>query len=207
MSTALPSRPSSPEPASRPGRSHLAVGLALALVTAAAQARPAAAQTSRTVVGGLGGFVHNDAVWSRELGTEAVGGAVLGAWVNVPTPVGWLSVTAEGSYTRRGSDTRLDEAAVPGAFGPSPIRTDYLTASVLPRATLTLGRVRVHLTTGPTTDLLLRSRVDPVLDQLLDDGATAVFAWTAGAGIGADVGPRWVAELEARIVGRVGLAR
>ena len=167
--------------------------LALSPSTVAAQARP-------ITLGGLGGWVQNTPVWNRDFDTESVGGVVLGAWVNVPTPVQWLSVTAEATFTQRGSGTVLDPREVPGAIGVSPIRTDYVTASVLPRGTIDIGRVRLHATTGPTVDLLLRSRVDVVLEPELDEPATAVFAWTAGVGVGADVAPGWVAELEARIV-------
>ena len=170
-----------------------ALGLALAPAPGTAQARP-------VTFGGLGGWVRNSPVWNRGFETESVGGGVLGAWVNVPTPASWLSVTAEAAFTQRGSGTVLDPEEVPGALGTSPIRTDYLTASVLPRATLTVGPLRLHAATGPTMDLLLRSRVDTVLDQRMDDAATAVFAWTAGVGLGADVAAGWVAELEARIV-------
>jgi hypothetical protein len=174
----------------------------LALVTLPAIAglgAPLSAQRPVTL-GGMGGYVQNSPVWNRGFDTESVGGAVLGAWVNVPTPLLWLSVTAEATLTQRGSGTRLDPGEVPGALGVSPIRTDYLTTSVLPRATLEVGPLRLHVATGPTMDLLLRSREDVLPEPLLDEPATAVFAWTAGAGVGADVGTGWVAEIEARIV-------
>lgn len=166
---------------------------------AAGLVAPASAQRPITL-GGLAGYVHNSPVWNRGFETESVGGAVLGAWVNVPTPLPWLSVTAEAAFTQRGSGTRLEPEEVPGALGVSAIRTDYVTASVLPRATLEVGPLRLYAATGPTMDLLLRSREDVLLEPLLDEPATAVFAWTAGAGLGADVGTGWVAEIEARIV-------
>jgi len=170
------------------------------LAVAALSAEGTAAQSRPITLGGLGGWVQNTPVWNRGFETESVGGLVLGAWVNVPTPVPWLSVTAEAAFTQRGSGTFLDPAEVPGALGVSPIRTDYVTASVLPRGTLEVGALRLHAATGPTMDLLLRSRVDVVLEPELDEPATAVFAWTAGVGIGMDVGTGWVAEIEARIV-------
>lgn len=167
---------------------------------------PASAQARPITVGGLAGWVQNSPVWNRDFETESVGGVVLGAWVNVPTPAPWFSVTAEATFTQRGSGTVLDPGEVPGALGTSPIRTDYLTASVLPRGTVALGPVRLHVATGPTMDLLLRSRVDAVLDPELDDAATGVFAWTAGVGLGADVAPGWVAEVEVRLVEGLGSA-
>jgi hypothetical protein len=167
---------------------------------------PAGAQSRPITLGGLGGVVRNTPVWSRGFEADAVAGAVLGAWVNVPTPAPWLSVTAEASFTQRGSDTRLDPGEVPGALAVSPIRTDYITASVLPRATLELGPARLHATAGPTMDLLLRSREDVVLQPLLDEPATAVFAFTAGIGVATDVGTGWVAEVEARLVEALGNA-
>lgn len=158
------------------------------------------AQSRPITLGGLGGWVQNTPVWNRGFDTESVGGLTLGAWVDVPTPAEWLSVTAEVAFAQRGSGTILDPEEVPGALGASPIRTDYVTTSVLPRATLQVGGVRLHAATGPTMDLLLRSRLDVVLEPELDEPATAVFAWTAGVGIGTDVAMGWVAEIEARIV-------
>lgn len=170
------------------------------LAVAVLSAEGAAAQSRPITLGGLGGWVQNTPVWNRGFDTESVGGLTLGAWVNVPTPAEWLSVTAEVAFAQRGSGTILDPEEVPGALGASPIRTDYITTSVLPRATLQVGGLRLHAATGPTMDLLLRSRLDVVLEPELDEPATAVFAWTAGVGIGTDVGTGWVAEIEARIV-------
>jgi hypothetical protein len=170
------------------------VGLVLA-----SGVQPAAGQSRPATAGAFGGYVHNEHRWSREVDTEAVGGLVLGAWVDAPTGLGWLSVTAEGAYAQRGGDARFDDAVVPGAFGVSPIRTDALTFSVLPRATLFLGPVALHAATGPTLDYILRSRLDPVLEPLLEEVTTG-FAWTLSAGIRGMVGEGYVAELEARIV-------
>lgn len=189
----------------RPGLAGLLIALALAPLLLASPP-PLAAQSRAITLGGLGGYVQNAPVWNRSFDTESVGGAVLGAWVNVPTPTSWLSVTAEASFTQRGSDTRLDPQEVPGALGASPIRTDYITASVLPRATLQAGPVRLHAAAGPTMDLLVRSREDVVLQPLLDEPATAVFAFTAGVGVGGAVGAGRVAEVEARIVESLGNA-
>ncbi|HSM06260.1 MAG TPA: hypothetical protein VK858_16690, partial [Longimicrobiales bacterium] len=167
---------------------------------------PQAADRRQAVTAGVVlGYVHNEQRWSREVETDAVGGGLLGAWVNVPTPVHWLSVTAEGVFTQRGGDARLDQVA-PGVTGTRAIRTDYVTVSVQPRGAVALGPVRLHVTTGLTMDLLVRSRVDAALEQVLEDGATGVFGWTAGVGIRTGIGRGRVAELEARIVEGLGEA-
>ena len=183
--------------------------VALSLLAAGALAAgvgPCAAQAPPITLGGMGGWVRNSPVWDRGFEAEPVGGLLVGAWVDVPTPVARLSVTAEAALTQRGSGTVLDPAAVPEAFGTHPIRTDYLTTSVLPRATLRLGVVRLHATTGPTMDLLLRSRVDVILDARLEDAATAVFGWTLGVGIGTDRAGTRVFGIEARLFEGLGHA-
>ena len=176
-------------------------GAVLLLVALALGSRvhPAAGQSRPATAGAFGGYVHNEHRWSREVDTEAVGGLVLGAWVDAPTPLGWFSVTAEGAYAQRGGDARFDPAIVPGAFGVSPIRTDVLTFSVLPRATVSLRLVDLHVATGPTLDYVLHSRLDPVLEPILEEVTTG-FAWTLAAGARVAVGEGYVAEVEARIV-------
>ncbi len=176
-------------------------GAVLVLVAVALGGRvdPTAGQSRPATVGAFGGYVHNEHRWSREVDTEAVGGLVLGAWVDAPTGLGWLSIGAEGAYAQRGGDARFDDALVPGAFGVSPIRTDVLSFSVLPRATLLLGPVDLHVATGPTVDYVVRSRVDPVLEPILEEVTTG-FAWTLTAGIRGAVRERLVVEVEARLV-------
>ena len=173
--------------------------LVLAALALGSGVHPAAGQSRPATAGAFGGYVHNEHQWSRDVDTEAVGGLVLGAWVDAPTGLGWFSVTAEGAYAQRGGDARFDDTVVPGAFGVSPIRTDVLTFSVLPRASLSLGPVELHAATGPTVDYVIRSRIDPVLEPILEEVTTG-FAWTLAAGVRGDVGERYVAEVEARIV-------
>jgi hypothetical protein len=176
----------------------------LSLTVQASWAGQASAQSRSTTVGVVAGYVHNDQLWSRDVATDAVGGLVVGAWANVPTGIGWFSITAEGTYTQRGGDAMLDDEVVAGAVGTSPIRADYITVSVHPRATAWLGPVRVHLTTGPTLDQLIRSRLDPVLVSVLEDATSTVFGWTAGVGLGGTVTRGVVAEAELRIVEGLG---
>ena len=180
-------------------RSRIRTVLLVGALAVGTGVHPVAGQSRPATAGAFGGYVHNEHRWSRDVDTEAVGGVVLGAWVDAPTGLGWFSVTAEGAYAQRGGDARLDEDVVPGAFGVSPIRTDVLTFSVLPRATLSLGPAELHAATGPTVDYVLRSRIDPVLEPILEEVTTG-FAWTLAAGVRGAVGEGYVAEVEARIV-------
>jgi len=186
------------------GRLGVVVVVTLAAAVPAPWASGATAQAPSTTVGVVAGYAHNEQIWSRDVETEAVGGLVVGAWANVPTGAGWFSITAEGTYTQRGGDATLDDEVVAGAGDTSPIRADYITISVHPRATARVGPVRIHLTTGPTLDQLVRSRLDPVLVPVLEDGTSTVFSWTAGVGIGGNVTSGVVAEAELRIVEGLG---
>lgn len=162
-----------------------------------------AGQTPRVVVGGVGGYTQTDHVWSRDEETRSVDGLALGGFIDVQTPLSWLSAGAEAVYTQRGSDVILDSGGTPT---PGGIRTDYLSFIVRLKAALALGPARLHVAGGAGSDIVLRSRLDPVLSQVLDEEGAAPFTVTAGAGVGAWVTERFVVELEARVVEGLGTA-
>jgi hypothetical protein len=156
----------------------------------------AAAQTS-TVVGLMGGYSKTRQTWKPETPVERVGGLTIGGFAHATTPVGWLSVIAEGAYTRRGGDIMGDGE---GQLETGAIRSDYLTMSVHGRASLGVGPARVHFSAGPTIDQLMRSRLDPSLVRVLENEGSTVFAVTAGLGVGIWIGERVFAEVEGRVV-------
>jgi hypothetical protein len=120
----------------------------------------------------------------------------VGGFVDVQTPLRWLTAGAELAYVQRGSDVVLD---VGGTATPGGIRTDYLAFAIRVRAVLSLGPARFHLVAGPASDFVIRSRLDPLLVQVLDEESPAPFGVVAGAGIGFWVRPDVVFEVEGRL--------
>jgi hypothetical protein len=176
------------------------VGLDLALsasVLAASllAATNLAAQNAPTIVGGMAGYNSSTGIWKPASESQAVGGFTVGAFALASTPVGWLSFLAEGAWAQRGSDVTRTVDGQPVTGG---VRSDYITVSVQPRASTALGPVTVHLSGGPTLDLLVRSRLDPGLAPVLDDVGT-VFGVTGGVGLGTRVSGRYRVEVEVRI--------
>ena len=149
------------------------------------------------LVGAIGGYTSTEHVWSPASDTQSVGGLALGAFVDVQTPADWLSVGAEAAFSQRGSNVLLDGGGVTTMGG---IRTDYLTVSIRFRAAVPLGPARFHVAAGPVSDIVVRSRLDPLLTQVLDEESSTAFGVVAGAGAGVWVTERWFAQIEARIV-------
>ena len=80
-----------------------------------------------TVIGLMGGYNRTKQIWKPETPVEHVGGLTIGAFAHATTPVGWLSVIADGAYTQRGGDVMDDGQGQPET---GAIRSDYLTMSV-----------------------------------------------------------------------------
>lgn len=148
------------------------------LLVAAPGAR---AQGDGALVGLVAGGARTTQLWRPPAPTEAYTGALVGAFADAPTSLRALSVRAEAAWVRRGGDVELQVDGVPSA---GRIRADYLSVVVHARLGLAYGRVRAYVTAGPTLDQTLRTRLDPVLAQVLDVDTPVVFAVGVGAGIG-----------------------
>jgi hypothetical protein len=169
----------------------------LALLALGAAPPPAlAAQATGTIVGIVVGQATTTQIWKPPKSTEKYSGLVLGAYADAATPRSWLSVRAEGSLTQRGGDVALQ---VDGQPVLGSMRMDYLTIAVHVKLTRSLGPLRAHVALGPTLDQLLRSRLDPLLAQALDEETPTVFGVAAGGGIGMWVTDRIFAELDVRL--------
>jgi len=155
------------------------------------------AQAPPTLVGVVGGYTSTEHVWSPDADAESVAGFTLGAFVDVQTPADWLSIGAEAAYAQRGSNVLIDVGGTPT---PGGIRTDYLTLAIRIRAAIEVGPSLLHVAVGPVSDVVLRSRLDPLLTQVLDEESATAFGVIAGAGVGAWVTERAFVEIEARIV-------
>jgi hypothetical protein len=176
---------------SQAGRSTAVVLMTLSLLPSALRA-----QGRVPTVGVVGGTTRTQQIWGRSADAGTVDGLLLGAWVDAPTPSTWLSIRAEGAFTQRGGDVTSE---VGGQVATGGIRSDYLTISVQARGQLRLGRLHLHSVAGPVVDKLLRSRLDPMLTQVLDREVPTVLGVGAGVGVGARVTERVVVELELRI--------
>lgn len=154
-----------------------------------------------TVVGLIGAHSANEQIWKPDAAADDVAGVVAGAFAHATTPLGWLSVVAEGTYTQRGGNV-LDNGPDEPATGA--IRSDYLTMSVHGRASVGIGPVRVHVAAGPTIDQLIRSRLDATLAPVLEREGSTVFAAAWGAGLSVLIGGRYTAEVEVRRVEGLG---
>lgn len=153
------------------------------------------AQGARTRVGVALGGVRTTQIWKPTLPVEDVTGILAGAFVDAPTSIPGLSILAEGSYTRRGGDVTLD---VSGQPAEGRLRVDYLTVAVHLKVARSFGPVRAHLSLGPTLDQVLRSRLDPVLTQVLEDEKAVVFGAAVGGGLGTQVNDRLFVGVDVR---------
>lgn len=149
------------------------------------------------VIGAVGGYTVTHHVWDSSVETDDVSGLLAGGFVDVQTPLSWLTAGAELTYTQRGSDAHLESGGTPVT---AAIRGDYLTFAVRVRGALSLGLARIHVVGGPLTDFILRSRMDPLVEQILDQPAGGTFGVHVGAGVGAWIAGRAFVEVEARLV-------
>ena len=176
---------------------HLLGGWVVLAVAAWSAPRAILAQAPPLVAGVIGGYTTTKHVWSPDADAHGVAGLVLGGFVDVQTPLSWLTAGAEATYSQRGSDVMLDGG---GMSVPGGIRADYLTFMIRVRAALALGPARLHVAGGPMTDFVIRSRLDALLIQVLEEERAAPFGVSAGAGVGVFVTSSTFVEVEARIV-------
>jgi hypothetical protein len=85
-----------------------------------------------------------------------------------------------------------------GVPTPGGVRSDYLTFTLHPRVSTSLGPLRIHLAGGPVLETLLQSRVDPSLAPIIQ-GTSTIFGLSGGAGLGMRVAGRYRVEVEARV--------
>ncbi len=179
---------------SRPRALRWPVALAAAC---AAHASGVEAQEVGTVVGLVGGLSRTEQIWKPSAAADEHVGVVAGAFAEVPTTLGGISVRAEGAVTRRGGDVTLEAGGEPAS---GRIRSTYLTVSVHGVLSRWLGPVRASVAVGPTFDQLLSSRLDPILGQALDEEKAVVLGLAAGAGLGGWVADRVRVQVDVRIV-------
>ena len=154
-------------------------GTVRAAAALAVSGPPADAQESGRLTGGFAGRTDSEMLWSPPVETSPRSGFLAGAFVDVPTPVSWLRMRAEGGLAQRGgfvsNDTRGN--AVDGE-----VRGDYLGVHIEAKAGLSLGPVHAFAVAGPVIDYLLRNREDPVLAQVFVEERGTVPGGGGGSG-------------------------
>lgn len=124
--------------------------------------------------------------------SERHAGFMVGAWIDVPTPASWLTVTAEAAAARRGGEYHQGPDLPVAA-----VDVDYLVASVFPSLRLAVGPLAFRAYAGPSLDIHLRSTASRSLEQTFPSPSTQVLAALAGVGVEVVAG-RAVFRLEAR---------
>lgn len=186
-------------PSSGRGSAGRRVATALAvplLATWCVSARPALAQNVDRLTGVVAGLAESEQIWSPSVETDRRSGFVIGAFVDVRTPVTALRVRAEGAVARRGGLVLSDFR---GGALDGEVQSDYLTFQLHAKVGGSVGPVHVFASAGPGVDYLVQSREDAVLAQVLIEEHAAVMTAAAGVGVGVRAGT-FAAEVEGRWV-------
>ena len=159
--------------------------------------RPAAGQAAERLTGVFAGRIDSEQTWNPVVETARRSGFVVGAFVDVPTPLAALRARAEGGFARRGGLVLSD---IRGNALDGEVQSEYLTFQLQAKLAAAVGPVHVFAAGGPGVDYLMRSREDPLLAQVLIDEHATVFNVVGAAGAGVRIGSALVAEVEGRWV-------
>lgn len=148
------------------------------------------------------GLVRSKHKSGPEFSTTWRDGFVVGASLEVVTPISLLAVRASGRWVRRGSDYLL-----PSFQGPlmSPVRTDHLSFPILIGPRVSVGSLTLSALLGPQIDYLLSSRTDTNFTSRFPDEKRMEVSVAAGVGLEITLGgvgrlgaeARWVEGLTA----------
>jgi hypothetical protein len=155
------------------------------LIAAALAVTAPGAASQATVVGGHVGRVSSHQTWVTEPPDPDRRGILVGAYADVQTPLPWLQVVVEASFTSRGGGVPVDESS--GRFAAAESRVDYLTLPLLLKTGLSAGPVRVFLYGGPAQELELRKRLPASIDATITEERVSVFALFVGGGVSLDL--------------------
>ena len=157
---------------------------------------PAVAQNVDRLTGIVAGLAESEQIWSPAVETDRRSGFLVGAFVDVRTPVTALRVRAEGAVARRGGLVLSDFR---GGALDGEVQSDYFTFQLHAKVGGSVGPMHVFAAAGPGVDYLLQSREDAVLAQVLIEEHATVMTGSAGVGAGVRVGA-YAAEAEGRWV-------
>ena len=143
----------------------------------------------------MAGRVESRQLWKHHEDSALRTGALVGAFVEVQTPVSSLRILAEAFYAQRGG--RFDLEGTPGLQGQ--VQADVLGFTVAPTLLAGFGPVSVFGYAGPTVETPARTRFTQELAPAYRNPAGQIFAVTAGAGLAVRSGV-WSVRFEARVV-------
>jgi len=150
---------------------------------------------AQSVAGGTAGVVWSRQLEDRQDPSESRKGAILGAFLDVQTPVRHLAILAEAFYAQRGG--LLDPVGT--STEPAEIRVDMLDFTVAPTVRFGFGPASAFAYGGPTLEITMNQRYSPEIAAAYQTPAGQLFAVTAGAGVAFGTG-LWSVRAEARIV-------
>ena len=150
-------------------------------------------------VGGHLGRTSSRQMWAGALESDERRSLVLGAFVEVATPLDRLSVIAEASYVRRGGRVSLEAVGLQGQ-GTVDTRVDYISFPVVLAARLFRNPVGVYAYIGPAVDYHLNTQGEPSVADLYSTEKKTVLTGVLGGGVELLVAQRWSLRLEARLM-------
>ena len=155
-------------------------------------------------MGGHLGRTDSRQLWSA-LETDERRGLVLGAFVEVATPLDWLGVMAEVSYVQRGGSVSLETVGLESQETVDT-RVEYISFPVVLTARLFRNPVGIYVYAGPAIEYYTNIRAAPSLADAYSMVKTTVLTGVAGVGVEFLVGHRWSLRLEARLMEGLSLA-
>ena len=172
--------------------------VAVTLFSATVSPPPAHAQEIRAAGGHLG-WTSSRQLWPGASETDARSGLVLGAFVEVATPLSWLGVMAEASYAQRGGRIPL-EAVGMASQDTVDTRVDYFSFPVVLTARLFRNPVGIYAYAGPAIEYFSNIETLISVASAYTTEKTIVLTGVVGGGVELLVGGRWSVRLEARLM-------
>jgi len=151
----------------------------------------------RGTVGAFFGSTSSEQIWPDPVAADRLRGMALGVYIDVQTPLPFLSIRAEAGYAGRGS-VLWDEELDPERSAEAAIRGHYLSFPVHGKVEAGLGPVSGYLFAGPTLDFLLSSDCTELFCQIVQEEKTTVVSVAAGAGVGLELPRGFRLGVEAR---------
>ena len=171
------------------------------LVSLAVLALVPAVVGAQSVVGGMAGAVVSRQIVDPGDDTDTRTGGMVGAFVDVQTPVGPLAVLAEAFYVQRGG--RVDLEGPAGLQGE--VRSDLIGFTVAPTLRVGIGSASLFAYGGPMIEIPVYTRSSAELETAYRTPTSGVFAVTGGGGLAVGTGD-WSVRVEARIVEEISAA-
>ena len=130
------------------------------------------------------------------MSTAKRNGFLIGGFAEVRLPGGRGSLRVEADYVQRGAIIERDRE---GVAVDGEIRSEYLSFPIHVKFSKAIGPLRVHIAGGPTVDQLLRSKLDPVLAQVLDEERAISVGVGLAAGVSVEISERLIPEFDVRL--------